>query len=138
MLQTNHSLRATTTTRLYSKGVDEQLVMECTGYHSIEGIQSYKWTSSEQQENISDILNGKKPYLDAGPTTNMQPLVPTSSNPPSVSFVSLAPSPVASSAPPCSQLTNISAPHHSSTDNVGAFYLSSCSNISINFHYSKT
>jgi hypothetical protein len=138
--KTNHSLRATTATRLYSEGVDEQLVMERTGHRSIEGIRSYKRTSSEQQENISDILNGKKPCLDEGPTTNMQSLVPTSSNSPTVSFASLAPSPIAS-APPCSQLTNISAPHHSSTstsDNVGAFYLSSCSNVPINFHYSKT
>ena len=59
--KTNHSLRATTATRLYSEGIDEQLVMECTGHQSIEGVQSYKRTSSEQQENISDILNGKKP-----------------------------------------------------------------------------
>ena len=59
--KTNHSLRATTATRLYSEGIDEQLVMERTGHRSIEGVQSYKRTFSEQQENISDILNGKKP-----------------------------------------------------------------------------
>lgn len=56
--ETNHSLRATTATRLYSEGIDEQLVMERTGHRSIEGIRSSKRTSSEQQENISDILNG--------------------------------------------------------------------------------
>ena len=49
--KTNYFVRATTATRLYSKGVDEQLVMECTGHR----IRSYKWTSSEQQE-ISPIF----------------------------------------------------------------------------------
>ncbi len=58
--RTNHSLRATTATRLYSSGVDKQLVMERTGHRSIEGIRSYKRTSLEQHENISDILHSKK------------------------------------------------------------------------------
>ena len=38
--KTNHSLRATAATRLYSSGIDEQLVMERTGHRSIEGIRS--------------------------------------------------------------------------------------------------
>ena len=57
--KTNHSLRATTATRLYQHGVDEQLVMERTGHRSIEGVRSYKRTSVEQQEVLSDILNNK-------------------------------------------------------------------------------
>jgi len=56
--RTNHSLRATTATRLYQAGVDEQLVMERTGHQSLEGVRSYKRTSKAQQENLSDILNG--------------------------------------------------------------------------------
>ena len=44
--KTNHSLRATAATRLYSSGVDEQLVMERTGHHSIEGV--YALTSAPQ------------------------------------------------------------------------------------------
>ena len=47
--KTNHSLRATAATRLYSSGIDEQLVMERTGHRSVEGVRSYKQTSSEQQ-----------------------------------------------------------------------------------------
>ena len=35
--KTNHSLRATSATRLYQKCVDEQLIMERTGHRSIEG-----------------------------------------------------------------------------------------------------
>ena len=48
--KTSHSLRATAATRLYSAGIDEQLVMERTGHHSLEGIRSYKRTSAEQKE----------------------------------------------------------------------------------------
>lgn len=54
---TNHSLRATATSRLYHAGVDEQLVMERTGHRSIEGVRSYKRTSDEQREALSDLLN---------------------------------------------------------------------------------
>ena len=63
--KTNHSLRATAATRLYSSGVDEHLVMERTGHRSIKGIRSYKRTSGEQQEAVSDILSNckKKPAL---------------------------------------------------------------------------
>ena len=50
--KSNHSLHATAATRLYSSGVDEQLVMEGTGHRSTEGIRSYKRTSPEQQEAI--------------------------------------------------------------------------------------
>ena len=55
--KTNHSLRATATTRLYQSGVDEQMVMELTGHRSLEGVRSYKRTSNTQREALSDILN---------------------------------------------------------------------------------
>ena len=56
--RTNHSLRATAATRLYQAGVDEQLVMEKTGHRSIEGVRSYKHTSEQQLQQLSDILHG--------------------------------------------------------------------------------
>ena len=49
----NHSLRATTATRLYQAGVDEQLIMERTGHRSIKGVRSCKRTSQERQETLS-------------------------------------------------------------------------------------
>ena len=58
--KTNHSLRATITSRLYHSGVDEQLVMERTGHRSLEGVRSYKRTSDQQRETLSDILNCPK------------------------------------------------------------------------------
>ena len=52
--KTNHSLRATTATRLYQAGVDDQLIMECTG---LDVVRSYKRTSEEQRVALSDIVN---------------------------------------------------------------------------------
>ena len=39
--KTNHSLRATSASRLYQTGIDEQLITETTGHRSIEGVRSY-------------------------------------------------------------------------------------------------
>ena len=61
--KTNHLLRATSTNRLYQSGVDEQLVMERSGHRSIERAQSYKRTSDEQRQALSDILNGVRKTL---------------------------------------------------------------------------
>ena len=63
--KTNHSLRATATSRLYQSGVDEQLVMERTGHRSVEGVRSYKRTSDKQRETLSNILN----RTESGPST---------------------------------------------------------------------
>ena len=52
--RTNSSFRASAATRLYQAGVDEQLVMERTGHRSLEGVHSYKRTSTDQQESMSD------------------------------------------------------------------------------------
>ena len=43
----NHSLWATVASRLYQAGVDEQLVMERTGYRSLDCIRSYQQTSED-------------------------------------------------------------------------------------------
>ena len=55
---TNHSLRASAATRLHQSGcVEEQEIMERTGHRSSEAVRSYKRTSREQLEQVSDILN---------------------------------------------------------------------------------
>ena len=64
--RTNHSLRATSATRLYSAGMDEQLIMERTGHRSIDGVRSYKRTSDEQEQNVSDVLHRCKKTRDVG------------------------------------------------------------------------
>ena len=58
--KTNHSLRATVASCLYQASVDERLVMERTGHRSFDGIHSYKQTSDDQRQVLSDILNGEK------------------------------------------------------------------------------
>ncbi|XP_060603803.1 zinc finger MYM-type protein 2-like [Ruditapes philippinarum] len=56
---TNHSLRATAATRLFSAGVDEQLICEKTGHRS-DAIRGYKRTSEQQQELVSKIVQSAK------------------------------------------------------------------------------
>ena len=47
---TNHSLRATATTRLYDAQIDEATIMEQTGHRSTDGVRAYK-RSSEKRRN---------------------------------------------------------------------------------------
>ncbi len=60
---TNHSLHSSCATRMYSAGVDEQLIMETTGHHS-ECVRQYKRTSEDllraTQDTLSTILEAKK------------------------------------------------------------------------------
>lgn len=68
--KTNHSLRATSTSRLYQSGVDEQLVMERSGHRSLEGVRCYKRTSDSQRQAVSDILNGcNRSQVNSAPNT---------------------------------------------------------------------
>jgi Domain of unknown function (DUF3504) len=52
---TNHSLRATTATRLFEQKVPEQLIMEQTGHRST-AIYSYKRPSDAQKRDVSQAL----------------------------------------------------------------------------------
>lgn len=70
----NHSLRAPAATRLYASGIDEQLVMEKTGHRSTEGVRSYKRTSSEQHQYISNVLsNPKQPCSELSSVLSSKP-----------------------------------------------------------------
>ena len=70
--KTNHSLRATTATRLFHAGIDEQLKMETTGHHSVDRVCSYKHTSQEQIANLSDILNVPVKKVHVAPQSTQQ------------------------------------------------------------------
>ena len=52
----NHSLRATGISRMYSGGVAENLMMERSGHLSISGVHSYERTTAEQKKDVSDAL----------------------------------------------------------------------------------
>ena len=55
--RTNHSLRATSPTRLYQSSVDKKQVCELTGHRS-NAVLEYKHTSNAMQEHASQILYG--------------------------------------------------------------------------------
>ena len=57
---TNHSLRAIAATRLFENGVDEQLIRDCTGHSSKEGVRAYKQTTTKLYETIFDIRNSDR------------------------------------------------------------------------------
>ncbi len=64
---TNHSFRVTAATRLFQAGVDEQLIMRQTGHRSIDGVWLYKRISTDQEKEVSLILNS------GGTSSDMQP-----------------------------------------------------------------
>ena len=51
----NHSLRASTATRMYQSGVDEQVIKEITG-HKSDSVRSYKRTSEELLRHASATI----------------------------------------------------------------------------------
>ena len=60
--KTNHSLRATCVTRLYESQLDEQLIMERTGHHSVTGVRCYKQTSDVLISKCSAVLDSSEIY----------------------------------------------------------------------------
>jgi len=65
--KTNHSLRATCATRLFDKGVDEQLIMARTGHRSAMGVRSYKRVSEVHHYNTSVVIDKHNVATDAPP-----------------------------------------------------------------------
>ncbi len=53
---TNHSLRATSTTRLFASNVPERVIQEKTGHRSMAGLRAYERTTVEQEMNATRIL----------------------------------------------------------------------------------
>ena len=52
----NHSMRKSTRTRLFRKGVDPQLIKEQTG-HKSEAVMLYKKSNLKQKKEVSDMLS---------------------------------------------------------------------------------
>jgi len=53
---TNHSLRASAATRLFTSSVDEQAIMSVTGHSSTDGVRAYKCMSEKLREVTSDVV----------------------------------------------------------------------------------
>jgi len=61
---TNHSLRATSATRMFTGGVPEKLVAEKTGHRSLQALRSYEKTNPEMERAIDAIIaNPEKKFL---------------------------------------------------------------------------
>jgi len=58
---TNHSLGASTATRLFEAGVDEQLIMLRTGHSTTSGVRSYKRIGEKLRTVTSSVLNRQDP-----------------------------------------------------------------------------
>ncbi|XP_041349672.1 uncharacterized protein LOC121368967 [Gigantopelta aegis] len=72
---TNHSLRATTATRLYESGIDEQLIAERTGHKSV-AIRAYKRTSGKMASTVDNIIQRKSSrILDTKGKASATPLI---------------------------------------------------------------
>ena len=55
--KTNHSLRATGATELYTAGVPEKIIKERTGHRSLECLRMYERTSTKQHKAVSRVLS---------------------------------------------------------------------------------
>jgi hypothetical protein len=53
---TNHSLRATSTTRLFNSEVQEKIIQEKSGHRSLAGLRAYEKVTVEQERNVTRIL----------------------------------------------------------------------------------
>ena len=56
---TNHGLRATGATELYTAGVPEKIIQERTGHRSIESLRTCEHMSAKQQLAVSKVLSSK-------------------------------------------------------------------------------
>ena len=143
--KTNHSLRATAATRLYQSAVDEQLIMERTGHRSLEGVRSYKRTSDEQREYLSDILNRKEPRIEETPTSKGDSCPQQQTSTPQVPDVGSAVVVTSThQVPDTGAVVAFSPSTQHSTTNIqsntknslpGSFTFNSCSTVNFNIHY---
>ncbi len=60
---TNHSLWSTTATRMYSQGIDEQVIKEVTG-HKSDAVRAYKRTSDDLLMQASEVIGSEKKEFD--------------------------------------------------------------------------
>ena len=65
----NHSMRKSTRTRLFRKGVDPQLIKEQTG-HKSEAVMLYKKSNLKQNKEVSDMLSVLPRKISVNQNTN--------------------------------------------------------------------
>ena len=60
-MYTNHSLRATSITRMFNNGIPEKVIAETSGHKSVKALRCYEHTSSEQQKAVTSVVNNRVP-----------------------------------------------------------------------------
>ena len=62
---TNHSLRATAITRMFSSGLSEKVIADTSGHKSIKALRCYEHKSEQQQQEVTAVINnGTIPSYD--------------------------------------------------------------------------
>ena len=54
---TNHSLRATALTRMFTSGISEKVIADRSGHRSTKALRCYERTSEQQQQAMSAVIN---------------------------------------------------------------------------------
>ena len=54
---TNHSLRATAVTRMFSGGVPEKLIADKTGHHSLTALRKYEKTGTIVEKSVDAVIS---------------------------------------------------------------------------------
>ncbi len=126
--KTNHSLRVTTATRLFQKGVEEQLIMSRTGHRSVEGVRTYKRIGDDQRQMMSDILNEATNAEEEIPSSKRMKVVPSQSSTSSPTHPSTTSNTV--SAFQANSLT-------SSASFIPSIHFTGCSGVTVNFTINK-
>ena len=93
-IYTNHSLRATSTSRMFACNVPEKVIQEKTGHRSLAGLRAYERTTTKQEQVVAKILEtgecsensgetGKSSFSESSKENEIPTLTPssTSANP---------------------------------------------------------
>ena len=81
--KTNHSLRATGASHMFSASVPEKLIQSRTGHRSLEALRLYERPSHEQQQAVSNVLTSGAEAREFGKeltnvtAPNVQPITKT-------------------------------------------------------------
>uniref|UniRef100_A0A1X7VTA7 Tyr recombinase domain-containing protein n=1 Tax=Amphimedon queenslandica TaxID=400682 RepID=A0A1X7VTA7_AMPQE len=60
----NHSLCATSATRMMDAGLQEKVIMDRTGYQSLDGLKPYARVTDLQQQQVSEVLAQREEKKD--------------------------------------------------------------------------
>ena len=71
---TNHSLRATAITQMFTSGISEKVIADTSGHRSTKALRCYEHTSEQQQQAVSAVINRcSEAVACQPPEKNLQP-----------------------------------------------------------------